>query len=231
MAEGRVEDIYRALKQKSVAFAFRPGDRVNEVALARDLGVSRTPLREALNRLVAEKLMEFRPGSGFYCRDLDAQAIFDLYELRRIIEVGAVRAACDRASNEDLAALKESHYGVDGVRPGLTVGEATADDERFHVDIARLTGNAALVSQLMAVNERIRFIRWVDMAARVGATKGEHLRIIDSLLARDDAEAAAVMAQHIERRMDQVVDAVREGISSIYLEGSEALAGRVLEDA
>ncbi len=231
MAEGRVEDIYRALKEMSVAFAFRPGDRVNEGALARDLGVSRTPLREALNRLVAERLMDFRSGAGFFCRGLDAQAIFDLYELRRILEVGAVRAACERASDDDLAALKASHYRVDGARPGLTVGEATAEDERFHIDIARMTGNAALVDQLTAVNERIRFIRWVDMVARVRATKGEHQRVIEALLARDEAEAAAVMAQHIERRMDQVVDAVREGISNIYMEGSAALAGRVLEDA
>ncbi len=230
MAEGRVEDIYRALKEMSVAFALRPGDRVNEVALARDLGVSRTPLREALNRLVAEKLMDFRSGSGFFCRTLDAQATFDLYELRRFIEVGAVRTACDRASDEALSALKTDHYGVDGARPGLTVSAAVAEDEQFHIDIAALSGNAVLVSELKAVNERIRFIRWVDMTARVKATKGEHRRIIDALLARDPDGAAAAMASHIERRMDQVVEAVKEGISSIYMEGSGALADRVLEE-
>ena len=121
MSEGRVVDLYQALKQKAVDFSIRPGDRLNEGALAKELGVSRTPLREALNRLVAEQLLEFRPGAGFFCRALDAKSIFDLYELRAFIEAAAIRTACQRASDADLAALKDAHYGIDETTAGVTL--------------------------------------------------------------------------------------------------------------
>ncbi|MEZ5873062.1 MAG: GntR family transcriptional regulator [Nitratireductor sp.] len=65
MSETRVEALYGALKRMAVDFRIRPGERINEVALARELDASRTPLREALNRLVAEQLIEFQPGKGF----------------------------------------------------------------------------------------------------------------------------------------------------------------------
>ena len=74
MSDTRVEDIYGRLKAMVVGFGIRPGERLNEVALSRELGASRTPLREALNRLMAERLVEFRPGAGFFCRALEPQA-------------------------------------------------------------------------------------------------------------------------------------------------------------
>ncbi|MCB2140803.1 MAG: GntR family transcriptional regulator, partial [Rhodobacteraceae bacterium] len=97
MSEGRVETLYAAVKARAAAFEIRPGERINEVALARELAASRTPLREALNRLVAERLIDFVPGQGFYCRALDVEGIGQLYELRRALEVLAIRLACERA--------------------------------------------------------------------------------------------------------------------------------------
>ena len=85
MAGPRVDDIYEQVKAMAVSFRLRPGDRLNEVALSKELGVSRTPLREALNRLVAERLFDFRPGQGFFCRPLDAQSVFDLFELKAAV--------------------------------------------------------------------------------------------------------------------------------------------------
>jgi DNA-binding GntR family transcriptional regulator len=105
-AETRVADTYGRLKARVVGFGIRPGERLNEVALAREIGVSRTPLREALNQLVAERLIDFRPGTGFVCRPLEPKTIFDLYELRQVIEVTAVRLAIMRASDEDLRAVR-----------------------------------------------------------------------------------------------------------------------------
>ena len=97
MTETRVADIYDQIKAKSAGFGIRPGTRINEGALARELNVSRTPVREALNRLVAEQLIDFRPGTGFFCRPLDPQDMFDLYEMRNIVETAAVRLAVLRA--------------------------------------------------------------------------------------------------------------------------------------
>lgn len=231
MAEGRVEDIYEQIKSMVVGFSIPPEQRINEVGLARQLDVSRTPLREALNRLVSERLIDFRPGTGFFCRPLQVQNIYDLYELRQIIEVATVRMACARGSDADIAALKAAlkAHGMD--TQGKTVSEACALDEAFHISIAQLTGNASLVSQLIRINEQLRFIRWVDMSARVKTTKGEHRKIMRALIRRDADKAEQVMTTHISRRMDQVVDAVKEGISNIYMGGAAELATRMIEDA
>ena len=81
-----VDRVYEQLKAMAVSYEFKPGERLNEGELAKRLGVSRTPLREALNRLNTEGFLRFTPGKGFFCRELDAHEIFDLYELRKSIE-------------------------------------------------------------------------------------------------------------------------------------------------
>ena len=226
MTETRASALYDSVKEMTVNFAIRPGERINEGALARQLDASRTPLREALNRLVAERLIDFRPGTGFFCRALEAQDIYDLYELRRILEVAAIAAACDKGSDADIAAIRSGPFAQDQDYQGRTIAEIVARDEAFHLALARLSSNAELVRQLAAINERIRFIRWIDMGSRATKTKGEHSAILDAVEARDAARAGNLMSGHISRRMDQIVAAVREGYSSIYMEGPEQVFGR-----
>lgn len=229
MSEGLVGALYAELKEMAVNFRIRPGERVNEMALARELNASRTPLREALNRLVAEHLLEFQPGTGFFCRELDAQSIFDLYEIRAVLEETSVRLACERAREPELMSLKANEYADGLVYAGRTIGEATAADEAFHVAIARLSGNREIVRQLTHVNERIRFIRWVDMASSVVRTKSEHRLIMEALERRDADAAVLLMRGHVVKRMDQIIASVREGFSNIYVGGPEEVFERRLK--
>lgn len=232
MAGPRVDEIYDQLKAMAVSFQLRPGDRLNEVALSKQLGVSRTPLREALNRLVAERLFDFRPGQGFFCRPLDAQGIFDLFELRQIIEMAAARAACEKASDDDLQALHDELYATGIDITGLTVAEAVSRDEAFHLGIARLSGNAELMQTLNRINERIRYIRWISMSlGRVQRSKDEHKQVMQALMSRNADEASNILGGHIVKRMDQVQEAVRHGISNIYMDGSDEISTRIIEEA
>ncbi len=231
MSETRVEDIYGQLKQMAVGFRMRPGERLNEGALARQMGVSRTPLREALNRLVAEKMVMFRPGAGFFCRELDAPTIFDLFELRQVIECAAVRLACERASDDALGELAAQLHATGINVDGLSIAEACARDEEFHMRIARLSGNAEMAGQLQRINERIRYIRWVRMSrGKLRRSKGEHVAIMCALRARDGPLAADLLGGHITKRMDQITDAVRQGISNIYMDPAGELAARILTE-
>mgnify|MGYP001555605397 CR=1 FL=1 len=86
-----------------------------------------------------------------------------------------------------------------------------------------------MADTLGRINERIRFVRWVDMARRVGTTKGEHMAIMTALEARDANRAAAVLQTHIERRMDEITAAVSEGFSNIFMAGPEELFDRMAE--
>jgi len=229
-----MSETYDQIKSMVVGFALRPGDRLNESALSKDLGVSRTPLREALNRLVAEGLIDARPGEGFFCRKLDANGVHDLYDLREALEIAAVERACQRASETNLEALAE-WLKAEGLEvAGLTVAEACERDEAFHVKIAELSGNPLLVAQLKALNEKIRYLRWVQLDEdKLKSTKAGHRQVMRALLARDTQAAADAMRDHISRRMDQINDAVSKGISNIYMDRTDALTGRILtsEDA
>jgi DNA-binding GntR family transcriptional regulator len=225
-SEGRVEALYASLKAMAVDFRLRPGERLNEGALARALNASRTPLREALNRLVAEQLIDFQPGKGFFCRALDPQSIFNLYELRVILETASLRLAVTRGSDAAIIDLHAALYSEGLQVEGRTIREMTALDEAFHLGIARLGGNEEIVRQLERLNERIRFIRWIDMSSNTGRTKGEHRAIMAAIEARDVDGAVAIMQLHIAKRMDQIVAAVREGYSNIYVSGSDTLSER-----
>tara|TARA_R110000868_G_scaffold123699_2_gene327304 strand:- start:475 stop:1176 length:702 start_codon:yes stop_codon:yes gene_type:complete len=229
MSEGRVEEAYIRLKERAVNFQFRPGERINEIGLSRELAISRTPLREALNRLVTEHLIDFKPGLGFFCRELDARSVYELYELREIIELAALRKACESASDAQLKALNEDLLANGLSYVGKTVREVTERDEAFHIAIAELSGNHELALHLAQINQRIRFIRWLDMSSRVKETKGEHRAIMDAMLDRDADRAADILGKHIRRRMDQIVASVKESFSNIYMAGPEELFDRQFE--
>ena len=230
MTEKPNTDVYARIKTKATGFGIRPGERINEGALARELGVSRTPVREALNRLVAEQLIEFRPGTGFFCRPLDPGEMFNLYEMRNIVETAAIRLATLRATDSDILAFIEDTEATGMTISGLTIAQAVERDEAFHIEIARLSGNAELLRTLKGINDRIRFIRWVRIGQRIKASKGEHRAILAALQARDPDQAVRDLSRHIVHRKDQVVDAVRAGISSIYLDGADALSTQMVED-
>jgi DNA-binding GntR family transcriptional regulator len=229
MAEGRVDTLYAAIKDQAVNFVIRPGERINEVAMARAYNTSRTPLREALNRLVSEQLIDTRPGLGFFGRPLEPKNIHALYDLREILETAAIRRATGRAARSDLTDLNAMLERDRQALGGATIRDVTARDESFHEAIATLSGNEELVRSLRQINERIRFIRWADMAARVHSTKDEHQAMLDAMLAQDADTAVAVMRAHITKRMDQIVAAVKEGYSNIYVSGPEELFGRMVD--
>jgi DNA-binding GntR family transcriptional regulator len=214
---GFVDRLYQQLKTMAVNFELKPDQRVNESELAEKLGASRTPIREALNRLVAEGLLTFQPRKGFFCRPLQPKIIFDLYETRLAIEKETVRLACERSSQADVAALRAS---LEDVRPGKAQYEVEAlvhSDEALHSGIARLSGNDELTRILGNIQEKIRFVRWIDMENRRQTTFGEHLAIVDAIYERDTVKALRLIGAHVERRSEQITAVVREGYSRIYI--------------
>jgi DNA-binding GntR family transcriptional regulator len=214
---GYVDRLYQELKAMAVSFDLKPDERINESELAERLGASRTPLREALNRLVAEGLLVYRSRKGFFCRPLQPKLIFDLYEARLAVEKEAVRLACERSTADDVAALRAS---LESVRPGKArheVKDLVDFDERFHLGLAQLSGNGELQRMLESIHARIRFVRWIDMEDRRQVTFGEHMAIVDAIAEKDAAKAQALIARHVERRVEQITSVVREGYSRIYI--------------
>lgn len=213
-----VDRVHDQIRQMAMTYELRPGERLNEVELSKKLGVSRTPLREALNRLNTEGFLKFVSGKGFYCRELDPKEIFDLYEVRKTLETSAVPLIVQRAKDEDIDAL-EAFLQKTGPEPGgRATEELVALDETFHERLITMAGNAEMVRILKNINARIQFVRWLDLdsGSRV-ATQREHRAVLKALRRRDAQAAVDILEKHINRRLDQITAVIRRGIAEIYM--------------
>jgi len=218
--DGSVGRVYEELKRMAISFEFRPGDRINEVAIARLCGVSRTPLREALNRLTADGFLTFSPNKGFFRKPLEVKEIFDLYELRLQVEEGAARLAVARGTDESLDDIEQFLNAGAGDLPERTIDDLVALDEGFHERVTRLTGNTEMLRTLQNINGRIQYVRWIDMQGRRDFTQAEHRAILQALRERDANKCVALMHEHIEHRMDQIIEAVKKCYARIYVAGA-----------
>ena len=219
----RGSDVFQTLRDMAISYQLKPGERLSEIELAERLGVSRTPVREALARLVTEGFLE--PCTrGYMRRPLQVQDVLDLYEARMAVERECLRYAVERASAEQIAEMQDFLDTSRKAAPGTAVRELVELDEAFHNRIAAMSGNGELARMLGNLNERVRFIRWIDME-KVGrdSTQKEHGAIADAIEKRDRQAAAKLMDEHIALRREQIVEAVTQGLARIFL-GEEVAA-------
>ena len=216
--QSTADRVYIEVRDMAARFAFKPNERINEGQLARQVSASRTPLREALNRLTAEGFVSFRPGQGFFCRSLNPDDILDLYEARQAIEAETARLATERASDESLAALRETlAQGEPEYHAETDTALLVELDETFHMRIAELAGNSELCRILANLNARSRFVRTIDMDHRRAVTPADHWRVFEAIAARDPDKAAHAMRDHISRRRDEATEAARQAFSRLYV--------------
>lgn len=223
-SESNVDRILKRLRFMAAEFAFKPDQRINESALALQLNASRTPVREALNRLVAEGFLTFQSGRGFFCRSLSPKRILDLYEARLAVECEALRLACLRASDAEISELTDY---LDEIEPRYKAETDTLNllsmDESFHVRLAELSQNAELVRMLGNLNDRVRYVRMIDLrrmqdeAENRGPAISPHRHILNALSLRDVIAADNAMRNHLERRRDEATEAVKIAYAQLYV--------------
>jgi DNA-binding GntR family transcriptional regulator len=210
-------DVFEALRKMAISYEMKPGERLNELDLAEKLGVSRTPVREALKRLAAEGLL-MESSRGYVRRPLEIQEMFNLYEARVAIERECFRLAFERATEDDLRDISDYLKASVHVPADTNVERLVELDEGFHLRIAAMSKNAELKRILISLNERIRFIRWIDME-NVGrdSTQKEHWEIVNAMLDRDMERGLARISSHISVRREQIVDKITKGLARIYI--------------
>ncbi len=212
-----VDRVYLVLKDMAVSYRLKPDERINETVLSKQLAASRTPLREALNRLVSEGLMTFQKGRGFFCRSLDPTDVMALYETRSAIESATVVLACrkiDRTQGDTLIRFLTQKAPLE---TECSAEEMVALDEEFHMRIAEIAGNLEMIRILKNINARIRFVRWMDMQERRPITYGQHLQIAEAICNNNEEQAKSIMGTHIEGRAEQIIAAVKEGYARLYM--------------
>ena len=206
---------YSMLRERLLRFRFMPNQKINEVTLAAELCISRTPLREALNRLVAEGLLVDR-GRGFSVPDLESEMVLDLFEARVEIECATVRLACERATEEALDALEAFLAESMAESPDASVDRLIELDIGFHDAIAEMSGNKVLRRTLANLNDRIHLVRWIAMEGRRKATQAQHRGILDLLRARNAEGATDAMRHHILHRNEDIVASIKAAYGHVY---------------
>jgi DNA-binding GntR family transcriptional regulator len=206
------ERTYGQIKRMILAGTLRPGEKLAERDLSRRLKVSRTPLREALSRLVQEGLVENRPRRGHYVKSVDAKEVEDLYDLREVLEKHAIRLAVHRLTDTDIVELEQLRRTLRRYARDPVQGEAEQRDGlRLHELIVRAARSDLLVEMLVKLYDRLRMFVWIDAiyADEASVTRREHEDIIDAAKARDEKLLLRLMQQHLRRSKDNVLRALR----------------------
>lgn len=200
------EQTYATLKARLHDFAWVPGDRFTEAEIGAWLGVSRTPVREALFRLRSEGYLEVEAKTGWFVKPIDFDTVDQLYDLRIVLELASLARLAQRdADPPQLEALKSVWLvpAAERLADGHAVG---ALDEQFHASLVRATGNAEMARVHQDVTERIRIVRRLDFtrADRIDATYQEHAKILRAVMQRKTEQAQLLLKSHIEQSKAEV---------------------------
>lgn len=191
---------YGQIKQMIFDFVLLPGDRFSESDLVDRLQVSRTPLRQALQRLQREGFLLVFPKSGWQVAPLNFEVFDQLYDLRVLLETHAIAKLCEAEERPVLTALANTWLVAEAERHPV---QAMVDrmDEEFHSALVRAAGNEEMARVHDDITERIRIIRRLDFTkpARVQVTYDEHARIIRAISRRRTDEAQRLLRAHIEQ--------------------------------
>jgi DNA-binding GntR family transcriptional regulator len=204
--ESLADQAYRSLKERIFDFGFMPGDRLSESELAESLGLSRTPLRQALQRLQHEGFVEAQPKVGWMIPPLRFERLDALYDFRILLECFAARVVClIEGPRPGLTALSKIWRvkPADRIKDAKQVGML---DESFHQELVALAGNSEITKTHREITERIRIVRRLDFTKehRIDATYTEHGLIVKALEARRSEESQRLLSAHIEQSKIEV---------------------------
>jgi len=193
-------DIYMTLREMIINFEIYPGSRVTETDLADHFNVSRTPIREALQRLEHENFLIIRPKQGCFIRELDIGELVEHYQVRIALEMAVVERACAVMPTSELELLA-AQWDPSEIPSELSAVAMDQLDESFHLALARGSRNMTMVRYLKEISSRISVIRRInfDNRERITRTYREHFEIVQSLLQRDVSKAQALIKRHIIR--------------------------------
>lgn len=213
------EEVYDALRRGILAKHFAPGERLQLDEIEEQLGVSRTPLKVALDRLAAEGLVEVKARRGTFVTENTPEDTADAFDVRRILEVYASELVAERATDADLAELRRIH---DQLRQRVTEGQSGGDrfyecidlDHALHQKVMDLARSSRLKEAWQQVNVHVQMARVRNRDAERVFTQAlqEHARLLDALDAHDREGARQAMDAHLRRAMNTLLADMAHGL-------------------
>lgn len=199
--------VYRELLEAIVTGVLRPGVRLPENDVAQRLGVSATPVREALKALERDELVVRQPYHTSYVRVFSPEELRELYEARMALESMAIRLAARRIREEELAMLDATQREGQRVLEAGSFPDYLQYNARFHNIVLQASGNRTLARLMQTIAHRVRLLATITAGVQGQPHKAvaEHEEMIDALRRRDEALAAALMERHIQQAADLII--------------------------
>ena len=203
--------VFQTLRQAILKGELQPGERLMEIKLADRLGVSRTPIREAIRKLELEGLVVMVPRKGAAVANITEKDTKDVLEVRRTLEMFAVEVACDRISAEQLEQLKKAARDFEDSKGSMDVIRIAETDMQFHEIIYEATQNDRLVQMLNNLREnmyryRIEYLKDPNYYDRL---MREHREILEAIESGDKQRARASMESHINQQQRAVIRKIK----------------------
>lgn len=214
--------VYQHLREQIISLELAPGTRLSEVELAGDLGVSRTPVREGLNRVLSEDLIEQGPTGGMFVRTLDPKDLRELYTVRSVLEGVIAREAAENATEQDITELRDLMEKMSLLIEHT--GEVIRLGSEFHAALARIASNRRVTQLLQQIHGHIQRYRnlTTQSQGRRRAAIVEHRAIFEAIAARSGASAEYQMRLHVESACAEALASAGERLASSS-EGEEVV--------
>jgi DNA-binding GntR family transcriptional regulator len=202
------DEVASRVRDMIIEGALAPGARVYEEQLGKTLGVSRTPMREALKTLASEGLIELVAARGAVVKAFTPKDVRDMLDVLAVLESFAARLACREATAEQIAELRALHERMAERFKARDRLEYFKLNQEFHSGVLRLSGNAALQTSHLAIQARLKRIRYIGNSEphKWKNAMAEHDQMIRYLEARDSDKLAAILVQHMEHTWERVKD-------------------------
>lgn len=207
----RTQVAYTALKHEILSNRLAPGEPLPIERFIRELGLSRTPIREAIQQLETEGFVEVRPRMGTFVSQLDLREIREMYELRQALEGFAARLVVGRVAVEELEELERRLRRHEGRDPDLA--EISADGQRLHDLIIGSCGNDALTRSLRSIQDHFTRYRSISLRLpeKIMASHAEHLAILEALRSGDADRAEQLVRAHFAHAGRSLLESLVEG--------------------
>ena len=203
--------VFNTLRQAILRGELKPGERLMEIQLANKLGVSRTPIREAIRKLELEGLVLMIPRKGAEVAEITEKSLRDVLEVRRALEELSVQLACEKITKEEIRELERVAKEFQQVVKSSDITEIAEVDVRFHDIIYTATDNQKLIQLLNNLREQMYRYR-VEYLKRDGVFPqliAEHEAIIRHIENNEKEKATEVMCRHIDNQVETVIDVIR----------------------
>lgn len=200
--------VFNTLRQEILTGNLKPGERLMEIHLANKLGVSRTPIREAIRKLELEGLVIMIPRRGAEVAQITLKNLKDVMEVRRALDVLAIELACERIDQQELDTLYlacEHFSSAVKTKDTRMLAEA---DVAFHDKIVMSTGNTRLIQLVSNLSEqmyRYRFEYLKDVSSHE-MLRQEHMEMYQSILKKDKKTAAEIVRKHIDNQEKAIIE-------------------------